>query len=377
MSGRADRLSAPVSRGVARAVSPAELASMSDDTAPNAPTPPAAPDATLTSLEAIEAAADAIRGRVHRTPLLTSASLARRIGGAGVLLKAESLQKTGSFKARGVLNRVRHLDADERRRGLVTISAGNHAAALAWGAAAEGVPCTVVMPEGAATAKVEASRAYGAEVVLHGAVHEAFAECFRLRDERGLTFVHPFDDPLIIAGAGTVGLEIMEDAPAAGAAGAGSSGAGSPDVVVVPVGGGGLISGVAAAVKALKPATRVYGVEPEGAPGLRRALDAGEVVRLDSVDTIAGGLAPPFAGDHALAHARSLLEDVVLVSDAEILDAVRFIADRPRLVVEPSGAAGVAALLAGRVPVRDGEVVAVVLSGGNVGAAELAGYLAG
>lgn len=334
----------------------------------------------LTTLSAIRDAADAIRGRVHRTPLLTSASLARRLGedhGAApgaVLLKAESLQKTGSFKARGVLNRVRHLTDDERRRGLITISAGNHAAALAWGAAAEGVPCTVVMPEGAAPAKVAASRSYGAEVILHGDVSEAFAECFRLRDERDLTFVHPFDDPRIVAGAGTVGLEMAEDAGAA--APAGTSLVDALDVVVVPVGGGGLVSGVAAAVKALAPDARVYGVEPEGAPGLSRALEAGEVVRLDSVDTVAGGLAPPFCGELALAHARALLEDVVLVSDAEILDALRFVMDRARLVVEPSGAAAVAALLAGRVPVADGETVAAVLSGGNVGPAELAGYLA-
>ena len=326
-------------------------------------------DARVTPMAAIRDAADAIRGRVHRTPLLTSASLARAVrerhGAApgSVLLKAESLQKTGSFKVRGVLNKVRHLSDDERARGLITISAGNHAAALAWGATAEGVPCTVVMPEGAAPAKVAASESYGAEVILHGAVDEAFAECFRLRDERDLTFVHPFDDPLIIAGAGTVGLEIVEDAPA------------PPDVVVVPVGGGGLVSGVAAAVKASAPDALVIGVEPEGAPGLRRALDAGGVVRLESVDTVAGGLAPPFCGDLALTHARELLEDVVLVTDAEILDALRIVLDRARVVVEPSGAAGVAALLAGRVPVAAGETVAVVLSGGNVGRDELAGYL--
>lgn len=312
----------------------------------------------LVPLRAIEEAARMISGRVHRSPLLSCRSIARRIadGGGGeprrLLLKAENLQKTGSFKVRGVLNRIRSLDVDERRRGLITISAGNHAAALAWGAAAEGVPCTVVMPEGAEPAKVDASRGYGAEVVLHGHVGAAFQECFRLRDERGLTFIHPFDDPAIIAGAGTVGLEIVEDEP-------------SVDVVVVPVGGGGLVSGVAAAVKALRPAARVYGVEPEGAPGLRRALDAGQVVRLERVDTIAGGLAPPFAGALALEHARALVEDLVLVSDEEILRALRLVLERAKLLVEPSGAAGVAALLAGRIPVAADETVVVVLSGGN------------
>ena len=311
----------------------------------------------LVSLPAIEGAAGVVLGRVHRTPLLSSATIARRIGEDGggepgrLLLKAENLQKTGSFKVRGVLNRIRTLEADERR-GLITISAGNHAAALAWGAAAEGVPCTVVMPEGAEPAKVEASRGYGAEVVIHGDVGAAFEECFRLRDERGLTFIHPFDDPAIIAGAGTVGLEIIDDAPGA-------------DVVVVPVGGGGLVSGVAAAVKARRPGARVYGVEPQGAPGLRRALDAGEVVRLERVETIAGGLAPPFAGALALEHARALVDDVVLVSDDEILGALRLVLERAKLLVEPSGAAGVAALLAGKIPVAAGETVVVVLSGGN------------
>jgi threonine dehydratase len=322
----------------------------------------------LTQLDQIRAAAALIEGRVHRTPLLTSRSTLRRVhesGGAEparVLFKAENLQKTGSFKARGVLNRVRALTPEERRRGLITISAGNHAAALAWGAAAEGVACTVVMPESAERAKVEASVAYGAEVILHGGSHEAFQECFRLRDERGLTFVHPFDDPLVVAGAGTVGLEIVADAV-------------DVDVVVVPVGGGGLISGVAAAVKSLSPRTRVYGVEPEGAPGLRRALDAGEVVRLERLDTIAGGLAPPFAGALALEHAQALLSDVVLVGDRDLLDAMRFLLERARLVVEPSGAAGVAALLTGRIPVAEGETVAVVLSGGNVGGDRLAEWL--
>ncbi|HUG40545.1 MAG TPA: threonine/serine dehydratase [Longimicrobiales bacterium] len=313
---------------------------------------------SLTPLSAIEDAAAAISGRVHRTPLLSCEAIASRLAAATggrprrLLLKAENLQKTGSFKVRGVLNRIRALDADERGRGLITISAGNHAAALAWGAAAARVPCTVVMPEGAEPAKVEASRGYGAEVILHGDVAAAFQECFRLRDERGLTFVHPFDDPAIIAGAGTVGLEILQDAP-------------DTDVVVVPVGGGGLISGVAAAVKAIRPEARVYGVEPEGAPGLRRALDAGEVVRLERVDTVAGGLAPPFAGALALEHARALVDDVVLVSDDDILDAMRFVLERAKLLVEPSGAAGVAALVMGLLRVSPDQAVAVVLSGGN------------
>jgi threonine ammonia-lyase medium form len=316
----------------------------------------------LIDLHDIRAAATALTGRVHRTPLFSSRSLGERTG-ATASLKAECLQKTGSFKVRGALNRVRTLDAEAQRRGLVTVSAGNHAQALAWAAAADGVPCTVVMPETADPAKVEASRAYGAEVVLHGDVHDAFDECFRLRDTRGLFFVHPFDDPAIIAGQGTVGLEIVEDAP-------------DVDVVVVPVGGGGLLSGIAAAVRALRPEARIYGVEPEGAAVLRRALDAGAVVRLDAVDTIADGLAPPSTGERTLAHAQALVDDVVLVSDAELVDAMRFTLERAKLLLEPAGAAAIAALLADRIPdVRDAGVVAVA-SGGNIGAERLVALLA-
>ncbi|MEJ2677660.1 MAG: threonine/serine dehydratase [Gemmatimonadota bacterium] len=316
----------------------------------------------LTDLREIRAAADAIAGRIHRTPLLSSRTLGQRIG-ATASLKAECLQKTGSFKARGALNRVRTLDAEARSRGLVTVSAGNHAQALAWAAAADGVPCTVVMPENAEPAKVEASRAYGADVVLRGDVYDAFEECFRLRDTRGLFFVHPFDDPAIIAGQGTVGLEIVEDAP-------------DVDVLVVPVGGGGLLSGIAAAVKALRPGARIYGVEPEGAAGLRRALDAGAVVRLDAIDTIADGLAPPSAGERTLAHARALVDDVVLVSDADLLAAMRFALERAKLVLEPAGAAAVAALLKGRIPDVPGASIVAVASGGNIGADRLASLLA-
>ncbi len=306
----------------------------------------------LVTLDDVRAAAHAVHGRVHRTPLLSSRSLAERVGAASVHLKAECLQKTGSFKVRGALNRIRSLTPDERRRGLVTVSAGNHAQALAWAAAAESVPCTVAMPASAAPEKVAASREYGADVVLKGDVHDAFEECFRLRDEAGMVFVHPFDDPAVVAGQGTVGLEILEDLP-------------DVDVAVVPVGGGGLLSGIAAAVKSLRPAIRVVGVEPEGAAVLRRALDAGEIVTLEAIDTIADGLAPPYAGELALAHARAHVDDVVLVDDDALVEAMRFTLERAKLVVEPAGAAAVAGLLTGAVD-AGGRRVAAVASGGNI-----------
>lgn len=288
---------------------------------------------------------------VQRTPLLQSTTLSERIG-ARVLLKAEHLQKTGSFKVRGALNFMLHLDADARKRGVVTISAGNHAQAVAWAAARAGTPATVVMPEGAPEAKVAASRGYGAEVVLHGTVFEAFQRALDLAEEKGLTFVHPFDHPLVIAGQGGVGLEILEDVP-------------EVETVVVPVGGGGLIAGIGRALALEGCAARVYGVEPRGAPGMHRSLAEGRPVRLDEVRTLADGLGAPMAGELTYPLVRDHVEEVVLVDDASIARAMAFLLTRAKQLTEPAGAAGVAALLDGRIPVGDGPVV-VVLSGGNV-----------
>jgi threonine ammonia-lyase medium form len=307
---------------------------------------------TLPTLDDIRAAREVIQGRVHRTPLLSSRILGERAG-VRLSLKAENLQKTGSFKPRGVLNKLRHLSADDKRRGLVTISAGNHAQALAYGAATEGLHATVVMPAHASVLKVAACRAYGAEVVLGGTMHEAFERVHQLRDARNLTLVHPYDDPHIIAGQGTVGLEIVEDLP-------------DVDAVVVAIGGGGLISGVASAVKLSRPGARVFGVEPEGAPTLWTALRRHAVIRLDSIDTIADGLTAPMAGELTLAAVQRFVDEVVLVSDAEIREAMKAVLQYAKLVVEPAGAAGLAALLCGRLRVEPGARVAIVLSGGNV-----------
>jgi len=307
---------------------------------------------TLPTLDDILAAREVIQGRVHRTPLLSSRILGERAA-VRLYFKAENLQKTGSFKPRGVLNKLRHLSGEDKRRGLVTISAGNHAQALAYGAATEGLHATVVMPAHASLLKVAACRAYGAEVVLGGTMHEAFERVHQLRDARNLTLVHPFDDPHIIAGQGTVGLEIVEDLP-------------DVDVVVVAIGGGGLISGVASAVKSSRPGARVFGVEPEGAPTLWTALRRNAVTRLHSIDTIADGLTAPMAGELTLAAVRRFVDEVVLVSDTEIREAMKAVLEYAKLVVEPAGAAGLAALLCGRLPVEPDARVAVVLSGGNV-----------
>jgi threonine dehydratase len=272
------------------------------------------------------------------------------------------LQKTGSFKVRGALNKLALLDDAARARGVITVSAGNHAQALAWAARDAGVQCTVVMPAAASRTKVDASRGYGAEVVLHGASSiEAFARAHELASERSLTFVHPFDDEAIMAGQGTVGLEIVEQMP-------------DVEDVIVPIGGGGLIAGVAVAVKELRPSARVFGVEPTGAAVMRQSLDAGRPVRPEIVKTIADGLAAPMAGDLTFDVVRRYVDDVVLVTDDEIKSAMRDILLSTKLLAEGGGAAATAAVLADRLPLRGRKVVAV-LSGGNVDASVIAGIL--
>jgi threonine dehydratase len=311
----------------------------------------------------VEAARERIAGRVHRTPLLSSRTLGERIGLAGpAWLKAENLQKTGSFKVRGALNTIAHLSPEQRARGVITVSAGNHAQAVAWAAAAAGVPATIVMAAAASPIKAAATRGYGAEVILHGANNlEAFAEMERLRDERGLTLVHPFDAATTVAGTGTVALELLDDLPDLGL----GEGTGR-DTVVVGVGGGGLISGLAFALKTLRPGVRVIGVEPTGAPGMSEALRAGRVVPLASARTIADGLAAPFVGELNLALVREYVDDVVLLDDEAILVGARFLLERAKLLAEPGGAAATAALLTGAVRVEPGATVVAIVSGGNV-----------
>lgn len=312
-------------------------------------------------IERIERAREVINGRVHRTPLLSSTTAGRFVGRASgvaigddrIHLKAEHLQRTGSFKARGMTARVATLTPEEASRGIITMSAGNAAQAYAWAAADRGVSCVVVMPERAVRSKVEACLGYGAEVVLEGRdVGETARAVERLRDERGLTYCHPFDDPDVIAGHGSIGLELLEDLPGV-------------DVVVVPVGGGGLICGIAAALKQRRPSVRVYGVEPDGSNALSLALEAGEVVPIRPV-SVADGLGAPFAGQWTLALARRYVDNIVLLSDPEILAGLRFAIERTKQVLEPAGAAALAAVLHGRIPIRPDERVVAVLSGGNV-----------
>ncbi len=314
------------------------------------------------TLGEIRAARELLSGYLEPTPCHSSRTLSEMTGGR-VHLKLENFQKTGSFKPRGALVNLLRLTPEERSRGVITVSAGNHAQALAWAASAVGCPATVVMPAAASAAKVEASRGYGAEVVLHGDIKAIFGKMDEIRQERSLTFIHPFDALATVAGTGTVGLEILEQVP-------------DVDVVVVGIGGGGLISGVAAAIKQLRPTCRVYGVEPEGAPAMRRSLDEGHPVRLEKIDTIADGLAAPFAGTLNYEIVKRYVDDVVLVSDKEIIRAMRLLLERAKLLVEPAGAAATAALLEGRIPLPPNARVVTILSGGNISPEALAALLA-
>lgn len=306
----------------------------------------------MISIRDIREAAERIRGKVHRTPLLSSTQLGDRAG-VRLLLKCENLQKTGSFKARGALHKVLSLSDEERSRGLVTVSAGNHAAAVAWAARIAGCSAVVVMPSGAPASKREAVLGYGAEIVSHDDRDTLFDRLEEVRRERGLTFIHPFDDPTVLAGAGTVGLEIAEDFP-------------DVDLVLVPVGGGGLLGGVASAIRQSRPSARIVAVELEAGPGLAPALSAGKPVPVKRPPTIADGMTPPFVGALPLAIAREAGVEVVAVTEAEILDSMRLLMTRAKLYVEGSGAAATAALLSGKARVAPGARVAAIVSGGNV-----------
>jgi threonine dehydratase len=313
-------------------------------------------------LSEIRAAAERLAGTIHRTPLLSAQSIGARAG-VELRLKCECFQKTGSFKPRGALNKVLSLSAADRARGLVTVSAGNHAQAVAWAARHVGAPCVVVMPAGAPRSKLDAVRGYGAEIVLHDDRATLFDKLREVEAARGLVFVHPFDDPVVLAGAGTVGLEVFDDDPGL-------------DAIVVPVGGGGLLGGTASAIKALAPRARVVAVELEAGPGLGPALAAGKPVPSPRPDTLADGMTPPFVGALPLAIAREAVDEVVTVTEAEIVEGMLLLMTRAKLYVEGSGAAATAALVAGKVKAPPGARVVAIVSGGNVDPDRALGALA-
>lgn len=306
------------------------------------------PDQTL-----IARAGERIKGRLVRTPVWQSADLGQ-VAGYPLLLKCENLQRTGSFKTRGALNWVLTASDDELAGGLVTVSAGNHAIALAWAAATTGTPLTVVMPEGSSEMKVRRTRALGAEVMVHGSIHDAVSLCHQLEHDRGLTLVHPYNDPRVMAGQGTVGLELLEQCPHLGR-------------ILCPVGGGGLISGLGLAVKASRPDVEIIGVEPDGAATMTNAWRHNDAAAsLDAVATWAASLAPAVVGSHTFAASRQVVDRMVTVTETAIREATRMLLTEARLYVEPGAAVGLAALLDGAVAPSPENPDLLVITGGNL-----------
>ncbi len=316
----------------------------------------------LISPASVRDAAERLRGVAVRTPLLPAPRLSERLG-AEVRLKCENLQRAGAFKLRGAYTMIARLPDEERRRGVITFSSGNHAQGVALAAKLFGIHATVVMPTTAPAVKVEGARSLGAEIVLEGTTStERQRRAEAIAAERGYVMVPAFDHADIIAGQGTVGLEILEDWPEA-------------DVVIAPIGGGGLAAGIAAWVKSQRADATVIGVEPEAADAMLRSIRADEPVTIESRPTIADGLMPVRPGDLTFAHARAFLDEIVTVSDEAIVEALRGLMARSKLIVEPSGAATTAALLSGRIDVA-GRRVAAVISGGNLDPARAAQLLA-
>jgi threonine dehydratase len=315
------------------------------------------------TLDDVYRARERIGDRLHRTPMLSSRTLSERVG-APVHFKAELLQRTGAFKPRGVLSKLSTLTQEEKERGVISISAGNHAQALAYASAVEGIDALVVMWQTASPMKIAAARAYGATVDDSPPdIPAAFEHLDRLQEETGRTLVHPYDDPFVMAGQGTVGLEMLEDVPDA-------------DVILVQVGGGGLVSGIATAVKGLRPDARVIAIEPELSNALAVSMAAGEPVTIEP-KSIADGLNGPYAGANCVRVCLALGVENVLVSEEELKDGFRFMYGRMKLACEVAGAATAAALLAGKIELKNGNTVAAVVSGGNVAAETAAAILGG
>ncbi len=291
-----------------------------------------------------------LEGVVTRTPVILTKNL---VPDCEFYLKAECLQKTGAFKLRGAYYKIATLSDEEKKRGVIACSAGNHAQGVGYGARRMGIPATICLPAGAPISKVEATRSYGANVVLvPGVYDDAYAEALRLQQEQDLTFIHPFNDYRIMAGQGTIGLEILEQLP-------------DVDVVLVPIGGGGLISGIAYAIKHLKPSCRVIGVQAEGAPSMAQSLKENKIITLDSASTIADGIQVKTPGDLTYAMCREFVDEVVTVSESEIATAIVSIMERQKLVAEGAGAVATAAAMFGKVDLK-GKKVCAVLSAGNV-----------
>ena len=309
-------------------------------------------DQAIVTIDEVRAAARRLDGIAHRTPVLTSRTLNARTG-AEIFLKCENFQRMGAFKFRGAYNRIVQLDDAQRRAGVVAFSSGNHAQGVALASKLLGVPAVIVMPEDAPTSKIAATREYGAEIVLYDRHKSHRAEIAqKICEERGATLVPPFNDRNVIAGAGTAALELFEDVEGI-------------DAMIAPVGGGGLLSGTAISAHAFDADVAIYGVEPEAGNDFQQSLQRGEIVHIDVPRTIADGLQTQAPGELTFANVRAHHGTIVTVGDDDLRDAMRFAFERLKIVIEPSGAAGIAAALTGKVPVA-GKRVGIIISGGNV-----------
>lgn len=304
----------------------------------------------MLTLDKIYHAAYTLKDVVRKTDLIAAPKLR---ADSQIYLKTENLQVTGSFKVRGAYYKISQLSEEEKKRGVIACSAGNHAQGVALAATKNGIPSLICLPDGAPISKVEATKNYGAEVCLvEGVYDDAYQKALELKEEKGYTFIHPFDDENVIAGQGTIGLELLEQLP-------------DVDAVIVPVGGGGLISGVAYAIKMLNPKVKVYGVQASGAPSMQQSLEQGKVKVLDGVSTIADGIAVKEPGEHTFALCREYVDEIVTVTDDEISTAILMLIEQQKLIAEGAGAVSVAAALFDKVPVKGKKVICLV-SGGNI-----------
>lgn len=305
----------------------------------------------MLTLDKVYKASHVLKEVIRETDLIKAPKINKE---AEVYLKTENLQVTGSFKVRGAYFKISQLSDEEKAKGVIACSAGNHAQGVALAASRAGIKSLICLPDGAPISKVEATKSYGAEVCLvEGVYDDAYAKALQLRDEKGYTFIHPFDDEDVIAGQGTIGLEVLEQLP-------------DVDAVVVPIGGGGLISGVAYTIKQLKPSCKVYGVQAQGAPSMEHSVTDGKIETLNAVNTIADGIAVKTPGDLTFELCQKYVDGIVTVSDDEIALAILTLLEQQKLIAEGAGAVPVAAVMNGKIPEIDGKKVCCVVSGGNI-----------
>lgn len=305
----------------------------------------------MLSLDRVYKASTVLKEVIRETDMISAPKLNKS---CNVYLKTENLQVTGSFKIRGSYFKISQLTDEEKKKGVIACSAGNHAQGVALAATKNGIKSTICLPDGAPISKVEATKRYGAEVCLvKGVYDDAYKKAIELKNEKGLTFIHPFDDPDVIAGQGTIGLEILTQLPSA-------------DVVVVPIGGGGLISGIAYTIKKLKPNCKIYGVQAAGAPSMEQSISDGEIETLDGVNTIADGIAVKTPGNLTYDLCQKYVDGIVTVTDDEIALAILTLLEQQKLIAEGAGAVPVAAVMNGKIPDIEGKNVVCVVSGGNI-----------